>query len=48
MTFATHITPNPARATAFWAAGVGAMLAFEGVGPSLYTRWSKTGVGTTQ
>ena len=48
MTFATHITPNPTRARAFWATGVGAVLAFEGVGRSLYMRWSKTGVGTTQ
>ena len=47
MTLTTHNPPNRMRETAtFAAAGVGMCVGF--VGQSLYTRWSKTGVGTTQ
>jgi hypothetical protein len=49
MTFTTHNPPNRLRETAiFAAAGAGMCVAFVDVGQSLYMRWSKTGVGTTQ
>ena len=49
MTFTTHNPPIRLRDTAiFAAADVGMCVAFVDVGQSLYMRWSKTGVGTTQ
>jgi hypothetical protein len=49
MTFTTHNPPNRMRDTAiFAAAGAGMCVGVVGVGQSLYTRRSKTGVGSTQ
>jgi hypothetical protein len=46
MTFTTHNPPNRMRDTAIFAAAGAGMCV--GVGQSLYTRRSKTGVGSTQ
>ena len=51
MTFTTHNLPNRMRDTAIFAAagaGAGMCVCFVGVGQSLYTRWSRTGVCNTQ
>jgi hypothetical protein len=47
MNFTSHNTSNLSRASAFFAAGGGALIAVEGIGPA-YMHSAKAGVGTTQ